>query len=60
MQQSGEQTVMIHFQCYVCHMTATCVLTSSARLAWHDHMANHALRDAFGQWVWHVEPLPFD
>jgi len=50
---------MVHYECYVCSMVASCVLNASSNLAWHDHMANHADPTLFGQWVWTVVALPF-
>jgi len=54
---SGE-TAMIHYECFTCGVTATCVVTSSATLAWLDHMENHAERKNYGQWSWTVLALP--
>jgi hypothetical protein len=59
MPDTDAETTMVHFQCYTCHSTATCVLTPSADLAWSDHMANHALQSNFGRWVWQVVPLSY-
>lgn len=53
-------TQMIHFECRVCGISATCVATPSADLAWLDHMATHSASDAFGAWTWEVQPLPLD
>lgn len=58
MPPSTETTAMIHYECYVCHVSATCVVTPSATLAWCDHMANHADPTHYGQWTWSVVPLP--
>ena len=48
---------MIHFQCYVCGITATCVHNTPAELAWYDHMETHARRDDYGSWTWTVVTL---
>jgi hypothetical protein len=48
---------MVHYQCYTCGISATCVLTSSAELAWLDHMEIHAVKDNFGAWTWAVLQL---
>jgi len=58
MQASNEDTAMIHWECHTCGMAATCVLTSSATLAWLDHMENHALADNYSAWTWTVQKLP--
>lgn len=50
---------MIHYECHVCAVTATCVVTPSSSLAWLDHMEAHADRGAFSSWTWSVEPLNF-
>lgn len=57
MPDTGAETNMVHFQCYTCHVTATCVLTPSADLAWLDHMSNHAMQENYGRWTWQVVPL---
>jgi len=49
---------MIHWQCHTCHVTATCVVTPSAELAWLDHMENHVMKKGYSQWTWTVVPLP--
>lgn len=54
------ETQMIHFECEVCSMSATCVVTPATELAWLDHMATHAARDAFRQWTWTAVELPLD
>lgn len=60
MANENEITHMVHYECHTCGIGATCVLNSAARLAWHDHMSNHAVKTGFSQWFWAVEPLPFD
>lgn len=57
MSDAGAATTMVHFECYTCHVSATCVLTPSADLAWCDHMEQHAMKDHYGRWVWEVVPL---
>lgn len=49
---------MIHWQCGVCEVSATCVATPSAELAWLDHMENHAVKDLYQAWTWEIVPLP--
>lgn len=58
MQDSGQVTEMIHLECHVCSMTATCVVTPSTVLAWQDHMAIHVRQDDYSAWTWSVVPLP--
>lgn len=48
---------MVHYQCFVCHMTATCVVTPGAELAWLDHMGTHARPEHYGSWAWTVQQL---
>ena len=60
MNERRRETAMIHYQCYVCHATATCVANEPANLAWHDHMANHALPKHYGAWTWTVQQLDYD
>lgn len=48
---------MIHFECQVCHMSATVVSTPAGELAWLDHMNTHAMKDDFKAWTWTVLPL---
>lgn len=50
---------MIHYQCYACGITATCVVTQSSSPAWEDHMATHADPTYFESWTWMVKKLPF-
>lgn len=57
MTNAERDTQMIHLQCDVCSMTATCVLTPSATLAWCEHMARHADQSAYRAWHWVVVPL---
>jgi len=57
--EHSEETKMVHYECNVCTMTATCVMTPSAVLAWHEHMEKHVDPRAFGQWTWDVVPLQF-
>ena len=58
MQSRQEQTDMIHLECGVCGVSATCVATPTADLAWHDHMAIHADQSCFSAWTWTVQRLP--
>jgi len=51
-------TAMVHYECYTCHMTATCVDTNASRLAWLDHMENHGAKQNYGSWTWTVVQLP--
>lgn len=60
MHESGGETPMVHYECYTCHISATCVFTPSADLAWLDHMETHAVRDNFGRWTWTAVALPYD
>lgn len=57
---SGEarEVPMVHLECRVCSMSATCVATPAADLAWLDHMETHSARDAYDAWTWYVVPLP--
>jgi len=59
MDRNPEETAMIHYECYVCSMSATCVATETSSLAWHDHMATHVRTEHFGAWTWSVMPIPF-
>jgi len=60
MSSGNESTAMIHFECGTCGVNATCVDTPSARLAWYDHMENHALKQNYRAVTWVVVPLEFD
>jgi len=60
MQDSTTDTAMVHFECHTCHMTATCVATAAAELAWLDHMDNHAEKKNYSAWSWTVARLPLD
>lgn len=60
MEQQQASTNMIHYECEVCGVSATCVITPSAELAWLDHMATHASPKAFQAWTWTAVPLQFD
>lgn len=51
---------MVHFQCHVCDVRATCVVTNAAVLAWLDHMEIHAAKTAYDAWTWVVVPLEFE
>jgi hypothetical protein len=58
MDDYARETHMLHFQCETCGITATCVDTPSATLAWLDHMDNHAVKTGYRRWTWTVTPLP--
>lgn len=60
MTSTDGSTAMVHYACRVCALTATCVATPTAVLAWLDHMENHAVRDAYDAWTWTVVPLDLD
>jgi hypothetical protein len=60
MMNSGAETAMVHFECRVCRITATCVHNAQAELAWRDHMANHVMTEDFDCWTWTAVQLPFD
>lgn len=60
MEQRQEETAMVHYHCDVCGMTATCVATPAADLAWQDHMAIHAQKRRYGVWTWTVLRLELD
>lgn len=48
---------MIHLSCDTCGITATCVATPAADLAWLDHMETHAVKDGYRAWTWTVVQL---
>jgi len=58
MSEGSNETAMIHLECTVCGLAATCVATPSADLAWLDHMETHSAKDAYRAWTWTVVPLP--
>lgn len=59
--ESGDgSTSMVHYECHVCDMTATCVKTTTASLAWQSHMDKHARKRGYSMWTWKVLPLPLD
>lgn len=51
-------THMVHYECHVCEMTATCVHNEPAEAAWYAHMATHPLLSEFSAFTWEVEQLP--
>jgi hypothetical protein len=51
-------TQMIHYECHVCDMTATCVRNEPAEAAWYDHMGTHPLLSEFSAFTWEVHQLP--
>lgn len=52
------ETNMVHYECDRCGVSATCVVTPSAELAWLDHMASHGSWATYKAWTWTVQPLP--
>jgi len=59
MQQTGDETPMVHWQCHICGISATCVLNPPAELAWLDHMENHANKADYSSWTWTALTLSF-
>lgn len=59
MRHSEAETAMIHYECGVCSMSATLVDTPAGNLAWHDHMATHAVSTDYRAWTWTAVQLPF-
>jgi len=53
-------TAMVHYACRVCSLTATCVATPGAVLAWLDHMTGHVMADDYDVWTWDVMRLDLD
>jgi len=51
-------TLMIHYECHTCSMTATMVVTEAAETAWIDHVAIHGPNKGYSAWTWEVLPLP--
>jgi len=51
-------TIMVHYSCDECPMTATMVATSTEEVAWRDHMASHIGVAGYKRWVWEVVQLP--
>jgi hypothetical protein len=49
---------MVRYECGVCAMVATCVVTPASELAWLDHMARHADPSDYRGWTWAVLELP--
>lgn len=52
-------TQMVHYECGVCDMQATCVATAASELAWLDHMDVHVVKDDFSAWTWTIQRLEF-
>jgi len=50
---------MVRYECNVCPMSASCVVTAVSELAWLDHMETHADPLDYRGWTWTVYPLPF-
>lgn len=59
-QNDSRETQMLHFACNVCGITATIVSTQTGRLAWLDHMENHAQKTNYDVWAWTVMQLGLD
>lgn len=55
MENEGAITEMVHFECRVCSLMATCVNNNPAQLAWLDHMATHAAPAEYDAWTWAVQ-----
>lgn len=53
-------TAMIRYECDVCDMVATCVVTEATSLAWLDHMDTHERTATYHAWSWEVVPLLFE
>jgi len=60
MDGSPTETAMVHYECYVCGMIATCVATEASTTAWADHMYRHPDPELFGCWMWSVVALPLE
>lgn len=56
------ETSMIHLVCDACGMSATLVVTATARIAWEHHMLTHGLEATYKQYTWTAVRLfdPFD
>lgn len=57
MNDRASETTMIRYECCQCDMTATCVATEEAAVAWGDHMLTHVDAWAYRSWVWTIVPL---
>ena len=51
-------TIMVHYSCDSCSMTATMVATSAEERAWSDHLATHPGGSDYKRWMWEVVQLP--
>lgn len=60
MTDGGRETAMVLFECHVCHAQAVCVDNQPARLAWLDHMENHANKTDYGAYTWTAVTFDFD
>lgn len=60
MSDESKGVPMIHWECRTCGMSATCVVTPAAELAWLDHMDTHSAKFNYGAWTWTVVPLELD
>lgn len=59
--ETGTATMMAHYACDRCDMTATVVRTTDASVAWLRHMEEHpGHRMAYRLWTWTVLPIPFE
>lgn len=52
-------TEMICYECSECEMTAICVVTPDAAVAWLEHMESHGPFALYNAWAWTVVPLRF-
>lgn len=59
MATSSEEVPMVRYECGVCSMSATNVVTPVSELAWLDHMETHSAKSAYKAWTWMVVPLEF-
>jgi len=59
MEERRLETAMVLFECEVCAVTAVCVDNEPARLAWLDHMENHAQKKRFRAFTWTALTLDF-
>ena len=54
---SPQTESMIRYECDVCDVGATCVVTEASARAWLDHMETHGLDATYSAWVWEVHQL---
>nr|CRY97272.1 hypothetical protein [uncultured prokaryote] len=55
-----DSTLMVHYLCRGCGMSATMVNTPTGQRAWSDHMDSHEDHSMYDQWIWYVVPLPLE